>query len=91
MIPRKYKELLQAVGAYADKLGIKAWVVGGAVRDFYLGRDTQDLDLTFEGSPESVAGVAATWDAETLTLSYDGVMLDAGPYADTDMSPLWAG
>lgn len=41
-------------------------------------------------APESVAGVAATWDAETLTLSYDGVMLDAGPYADTDMSPLWA-
>lgn len=55
MIPRKYKEILKTIGTYANKLGIKAWVVGGAVRDFYLGKDTQDLDLTFEGSPEAVA------------------------------------
>ena len=41
-------------------------------------------------APENVAGVAAEWDAETLTLSYDDVMLDAGPYSDTDMSPMWA-
>ncbi len=56
MIPRKHKEVLKTIGQYADKLGQKAWVVGGAVRDFYLGKDTKDLDLTFEGSPESVAG-----------------------------------
>lgn len=56
MIPRKHKDVLKTIGQYADKLGLKAWVVGGAVRDFYLGRDTKDLDLTFEGSPESVAG-----------------------------------
>ena len=56
MIPRKHKELLQTIGQYADKLGLKAWVVGGAVRDFYLKKDTKDIDLTFEGSPESVAG-----------------------------------
>ena len=49
MIPRKHKELLQTIGQYADKLGLKAWVVGGAVRDFYLKKDTKDLDLTFEG------------------------------------------
>lgn len=55
MIPRKYKEQLQTIGTYADKLGLKAWVVGGAVRDFYLGKDTKDIDLTFEGCPESVA------------------------------------
>ena len=70
MIPRKYKELLQTVGAYADKLGIKAWVVGGAVRDFYLCRDTQDLDLTFEGSPESVAGFCVKkWGGEKRKFS----------------------
>lgn len=62
MIPRKHKELLQCIGKYADKLGLKAWVVGGAVRDFYLGRDTKDIDLTFEGSPESVANFCIrTW------------------------------
>lgn len=41
-------------------------------------------------APETVAGVAATWDQGTMTLSYDDVMLDAGPYAETDLSPLWA-
>ncbi|MBR4355418.1 MAG: CCA tRNA nucleotidyltransferase [Elusimicrobiaceae bacterium] len=56
MIPEKYKEKLYAVGAYASKLGLKAWVVGGAVRDFYLKRDTLDIDLAFSGNQESVAG-----------------------------------
>jgi len=56
MIPEKYKEQLYAVGQYAQKLGLKAWVVGGAVRDFYLKRDTQDIDLAFSGNQESVAG-----------------------------------
>ena len=55
MIPEKYKDQLYAVGAYADRLGLKAWVVGGAVRDFYLKRDTLDIDLAFSGNQESVA------------------------------------
>ncbi|MBR3632617.1 MAG: CCA tRNA nucleotidyltransferase [Elusimicrobiaceae bacterium] len=70
MIPRKHKELLQTIGTYADKLGLKAWVVGGAVRDFYLKKDTKDLDLTFEGSPESVAGFCIrTWGGEKRKFS----------------------
>ncbi len=56
MIPEKYKEILYMVGEYANKLGLRAWVVGGAVRDFYLSRDTQDIDLAFSGNQESVAG-----------------------------------
>ncbi len=56
MIPEKYKDQLYTVGAYATKLGLKAWVVGGAVRDFYLKRDTLDIDLAFSGNQESVAG-----------------------------------
>lgn len=56
MIPEKYKDQLYAVGEYASKLGLKAWVVGGAVRDFYLKRDTLDIDLAFSGNQESVAG-----------------------------------
>lgn len=56
MIPEKYKEQLYCVGEYASKLGLKAWVVGGAVRDFYLKRDTLDIDLAFSGNQESVAG-----------------------------------
>ncbi|MBR4682243.1 MAG: CCA tRNA nucleotidyltransferase [Elusimicrobiaceae bacterium] len=56
MIPEKYREQLYTVGEYASKLGLKAWVVGGAVRDFYLKRDTLDIDLAFSGNQESVAG-----------------------------------
>ncbi len=70
MIPRKHQEILKSIGQYADKLGLKAWVVGGAVRDFYLGRDTKDLDLTFEGSPESVANFCLrTWGGEKRKFS----------------------
>ncbi len=55
IIPEKYHDLLLSIGTYAQKLGLKAWVVGGAVRDFYIGRDTIDIDLTFDGTQESVA------------------------------------
>ena len=56
MIPEKYKDQLHTIGSYANKLGLKAWVVGGAVRDFYLKRETLDIDLAFSGNQESVAG-----------------------------------
>ena len=55
-IPKQYKEPLYAIGEYAQKLGLKAWVVGGAVRDFYLKKNTLDIDLAFDGNQESVAG-----------------------------------
>ena len=55
IIPEKYHDLLLSIGTYAQKLGLNAWIVGGAVRDFYLGRDTTDIDLTFDGTQESVA------------------------------------
>ena len=62
LIPDKYHDLLLTIGAYAHKLGLNAWVVGGAVRDFYLGRPTVDIDLTFNGTQESVAGFCVkTW------------------------------
>ena len=43
-IPKKYQEILFSIGTYAEKLGTKAWIVGGAVRDVYLGRDASDID-----------------------------------------------
>lgn len=55
IIPEKYHDMLLSIGAYAQKLGLRAWIVGGAVRDFYLGRDTADIDLAFDGTQESVA------------------------------------
>src|SRR4051794_19478006 len=35
--------------------GAPVWVVGGAVRDRLLGRDTEDVDLAVDGDPGPVA------------------------------------
>ncbi len=35
--------------------GRRAWLVGGAVRDGLLGRDTQDLDVVLDGEPGEAA------------------------------------
>lgn len=67
------QERLRAIGAYAHKLGLKAWVVGGAVRDFYLGKNTEDMDLTFNGNQESVAGFCVrNWGGEKHRFSNFG-------------------
>ena len=41
-------------------------------------------------SPETVAGVAARFEGEALKLEYEDLLLDAGIYSDTDLTPLWA-
>src|SRR5258708_36416517 len=41
--------LLEAVEAEAARLGVRALVVGGYVRDRILGRDCKDLDIVVEG------------------------------------------
>jgi len=43
------KNILAQIGAEAEKKHIKAWAVGGFVRDFYLGKATQDVDICVEG------------------------------------------
>src|SRR5436305_930098 len=39
--------------------GTEAWVVGGAVRDRLLGRDTEDVDLAIAGDPGAAAKAVA--------------------------------
>src|SRR3954454_7279443 len=41
--------------ARAALAGERAWVVGGAVRDRLLGRDTEDVDLAVAGEPRAAA------------------------------------
>jgi poly(A) polymerase len=43
-------------GALADR---RAWVVGGAVRDRALGRDSADVDVVVEGDPREAARAVA--------------------------------
>lgn len=86
IIPEKYHDLLLSIGTYAQRLGLRAWIVGGAVRDFYLGRDTVDIDLTFDGTQESVANFCIKrWGGVKRKFSKFGVYkvnLDNGLHLD---------
>ena len=53
--PLPYEPVLRRVGAVADRLGLDAYAVGGAVRDALLGRDTTDLDVVAVGPGAGVA------------------------------------
>jgi len=45
----EYK-FIRKVGKYADDFGINAYLVGGFVRDLFLGEKNIDLDITVEGN-----------------------------------------
>lgn len=48
-LPERAKLLLRSLGDRAEKLGMRAYIVGGLVRDLFLGRDNLDLDIVIEG------------------------------------------
>src|SRR5919202_6302524 len=50
-------EALEA--ARAQLAGERAWLVGGAVRDRLLGRDTDDVDVAVDGDPRAHARALA--------------------------------
>lgn len=43
-------KVFKLIGSHADKLGLRAFVVGGFVRDFFLGRKSKDIDIVVVGS-----------------------------------------
>lgn len=47
--PRKIVELLKLIGVIADELGVRAFAVGGFVRDLFLGVENYDIDIVLEG------------------------------------------
>ncbi|HEX9007388.1 MAG TPA: CCA tRNA nucleotidyltransferase, partial [Bacteroidota bacterium] len=51
--------LLARVGAVADAEGIEAYVVGGYVRDRFLGRDDSDIDIVVVGDGVAFARTVA--------------------------------
>ena len=56
----KIKEsLLQRIGLIADELGVKLYIVGGYVRDYYLNRPRTDFDFTVVGDSISFAETIA--------------------------------
>lgn len=53
--------LLKGIGRLADRLNMKAYAVGGYVRDMLMNRSTHDLDIVVEGDALSLAsGFAKT-------------------------------
>lgn len=53
--PQPILELLVKAGAQAEKSGQKIYLVGGVVRDIFLGRANLDLDLVIEGDAIELA------------------------------------
>ncbi|GAJ18729.1 unnamed protein product, partial [marine sediment metagenome] len=54
-LPQELLELVRAAGELAADKGQSLYLVGGAVRDLFLGRPNLDLDLVLEGDAPSLA------------------------------------
>ncbi len=48
-LPRRIIDLLKKIGTTADDLGCSVYVVGGFVRDLFLYRANEDIDIVIEG------------------------------------------
>lgn len=51
--------IFKLVGQIADERGIRAFAIGGFVRDLLLNRDVKDIDIVVEGSGIEIAQAAA--------------------------------
>ena len=49
------KPIFKIVSDQAEKLGVRAFVIGGFVRDCFLGRESNDIDIVVEGSGMDLA------------------------------------
>ena len=64
---------------------------GDEVRTYTLRCSYTPEESTVEVlAPEDLAGISATLTGGALTLQYDGILLDAGTYSGTEISPMWA-
>lgn len=54
------KPIFGIVSDAASKLGVRAFVIGGYVRDCFLGRDNDDIDIVVEGSGIELAQAVAS-------------------------------
>jgi tRNA nucleotidyltransferase (CCA-adding enzyme) len=67
-LPQEPLELIRAAGGLAADKGQSLYLVGGAVRDLFLGQANLDLDLVLEGDAPSLARqLARLRDAKVVT------------------------
>jgi poly(A) polymerase len=57
--PTDAEAVLAAVRAALERQGVEGWMIGGAVRDRFLGRATRDIDVAAHGDPRALAGAVA--------------------------------
>ncbi len=55
-LPPGWREPLEVLGEVSSEMGMRAFLVGGAVRDALLGRPLEDCDVVVEGNGLMVAG-----------------------------------
>jgi poly(A) polymerase len=53
--------LAREIGERFDQAGFEAWLVGGRVRDWILGRTTPDLDVATDAKPTQMLGILRRW------------------------------
>lgn len=80
-LPDNIKNILSSITAK----GFEAYVVGGAVRDFLLGRDISDYDITTDALPEQIKDIfAKTIDTGlkhgTVTVVEGGAVVEVTTY-----------
>lgn len=64
-VPSSVLARWHAVGEIADRLEVKAWIVGGSVRDACLGLSSHEMDIAVIGSPHRLAtGLVRAWGGE---------------------------
>jgi len=59
LLPEDVRGAVHSIGALAEEQGIRAYVVGGFVRDMLLGRRNLDVDVVVEGDGIAFADLAA--------------------------------
>ncbi len=64
-------EELRSIGKLADTLHLEAYVVGGFVRDHFLGKSVQDIDIVVVGDGIAFAKQAATLFARKNIVTYE--------------------
>ena len=53
------QDIFRHISRVADQLGVECYVVGGYVRDIFLERPSDDIDVVVVGSGIAVAGAKA--------------------------------
>ena len=67
-LPQQILKLVKDTGEKASELGQEVYLVGGAVRDLFLGRTNFDLDLVVEGNAIGLAQALAKNNQAKLTV-----------------------